>query len=225
MRNVLNDEAIRDRIIRIAAVTLTAVMITGSALVWFEAGFLQTLALLGLVAAVAGGGGAMGMIVQQHLLGREPSLAPLAVARWSGALVAATLGPLATAAAGLALVVGAGAVLIPAEDAGSLAGVGVAWLVLPMALLVTGTASLRTVAVALARELDIREVIDLADGREWSLVPVGLGLALAVGLCTAGVVGLALGEVAASLAIVAGLALLLPASAALARRWERLTAP
>lgn len=224
MRNVLNDAAVRDRIVRIAAATLAAVMATGSALVWLDAGPLRTLALLALVAAVAGGGGAMGLIVQQHLLGCEVRVQPLAVARWSGALTAAVLGPLATGALGIGLVVGIGSLLVPAESAGSLAGVGGLSLVLPMALLVTGTASLRTVTVALARDLEIRAVIAFAEGREWSLVPVGLALALAVLACTAGIVGLALGVVPASLAIVFGLAVLLPASAALARHWERLGA-
>lgn len=224
MRNVLNDAAVRDRIVRIAAATLAGVMVTGSVLVWLDVGALRTAALLALVAVVAGGGGAMGMVVQQHMLGRETSLRPLAVARWSGALTAAVLGPLATGALGVGLVIGVGELLVPAERAGSLAGVGGLSLVLPMALLVTGTASLRTVAVALARDLEIREVIAFADGHEWSLVPVGLALAFAVLACAAGIVGLALGMVPASLAIVVGLLVLVPASAALARHWERLGA-
>ncbi|MEE4300375.1 MAG: hypothetical protein V2J24_13115 [Pseudomonadales bacterium] len=224
MRNVLNDGAVRDRIIGIAVATLAAVMVTGSALVWLDAGPLRTLALLALVATVAGGGGALGMVVQQHQLGCDVSLRPLAVARWSGALTAAVLGPLATGAVGIGVVVGLGSLLVPAESGGSLAGVGGVSLVLPMALLVTGTASLRTVAVALARDLEIREVIAVAEGHEWSLVPVGLALAFAVLACTAGIVGLALGVVPASLAIVIGLAALLPASAALAGHWERLGA-
>jgi hypothetical protein len=176
-------------------------MATGTALAASGGGALATLALLALIAAVAGGGAAMGMTVQQHQLGHAPALAPLAVARWAGALLAAVGGPLVTAAVGLAVLVGLGSLLVPAENSGSMAGVG---------------------GVALARDPEIREVIALAEGHEWSLVPVGVVLSLAVLLCAGGIAGLALGVVPASLAIVAGLVVLVPASAALARRWEQL---
>jgi hypothetical protein len=222
MRNILNDDAVRGRVIRIAFGTVAGVGLIGGLLFALEPGGLRTLSLLALIAVVAGGGAAMGMTVQQHLLGRDVALRPLAVARWSGALITAVLGPLVTAGAALGVVAGLGMLLLPAENAGSYAGAGAAWLLLPMALLVTGTASLRTVDVALGRAREIRAVIDVAEGHEWSLVPVGIALALAVLLCTAGVAGLGLGVAPAAVAIVVGLALLIPASAALARHAERL---
>ena len=222
MRNILNDDAVRGRLVRIALGTAGGVAATGAALLVLEPGAPRTITLLALIAVVAGGGAALGTTVQQHLLGRDVALRPLDLARWSGALLAAVMGPMVTAGAVLGVVAGLGVLFLPAENAGSYAGAGAAWLLLPMALLVTGTASLRTVDVALGRRREIRAVIDLAEGHEWSLVPVGMVLALAVLLCTAGVVGLGLGAALAVVAVFAGLALLLPASAALARHAERL---
>ena len=212
----------RDLFLRVAFATAAAITVLTFALAQIQGGGLQVLLAASLATSVAAGGAALCMLIQQQRLGVDGSLHPLDVARWAGALLAAVVGPLLTAVLVLGVVWGIAMAIAPEASAGNLAGVGVAWLVVPMALLITGTAALRTVAVAAGRPLDVREAIALAEGQEWSLVPIGLGLAVALLLTLAGVAGVALGIAAASAAIVLGLVLLVPASARMAMHAERL---
>ena len=212
----------RDLFIRLSAAMIAVVGLLAFALTQVGGDGLRLLLATALAASVAAGGAALCMLVQQQRLGMDAALHPLAVARWASALLAAVIGPLLTALLVLGVVWAVAMAISPKASAGSLAGVGVAWLVLPMALLITGTAALRTVAVAAGRPLDVRDAIALVEGQEWSLVPVGLALALAVLLTLAGVVGVALGFAAAAAAILLGLFLLVPASIRLAVHGERL---
>lgn len=212
----------RDLFIRLSAAMIAVIGLLAFALTQVGGDGLRLLLATALAASVAAGGAALCMLVQQQRLGMDAALHPLAVARWASALLAAVIGPLLTALLVLGVVWAVAMAISPQASAGSLAGVGVAWLVLPMALLITGTAALRTVAVAAGRPLDVRDAIALVEGQEWSLVPVGLALALAVLLTLAGVVGVALGFAAAAAAILLGLFLLVPASIRLAVHGERL---
>lgn len=212
----------RDLFIRLSAAMIAVIGLLAFALTQVGGDGLRLLLATALAASVAAGGAALCMLVQQQRLGMDAALHPLAVARWASALLAAVIGPLLTALLVLGVVWAVAMAISPQASAGSLAGVGVAWLVLPMALLITGTAALRTVAVAAGCPLDVRDAIALVEGQEWSLVPVGLALALAVLLTLAGVVGVALGFAAAAAAILLGLSLLVPASIRLAVHGERL---
>lgn len=213
----------RDLFFALATATAVAVGVCTFALEQVAGEGLRLLLVAALASAVAAGGGALCMLMQQQSLGMDAALGPVAVARWAGALLAAVIGPLLTAFAVLAIVWVIAMAIAPQASAGNLAGVGAAWLVLlPMALLITGAAALRTIAVAAERRLDVREAIALVEGQEWTLVPVGLALATAVLMTLAGVVGVALGYAAAAAAILLGLLLLVPASVRLARHGERL---
>ena len=212
----------RDLFFALATATAVAVGVCTFALEQVAGEGLRLLLVAALASAVTAGGGALCMLMQQQSLGMDAALGPVAVARWAGALLAAVIGPLLTAFAVLAIVWVIAMAIAPQASAGNLAGFGAAWLVLPMALLITGTAALRTVAVAAERRLDVREAIVLVKGQEWTLVPVGLALATAVLMTLAGVVGVALGYAAAAAAILLGLLLLVPASVRLARHGERL---
>jgi len=147
---------------------------------------------------------------------------PLRTLRWSGALVATVAGPLLFAKM-LVMVLALGSeVLLPAEGAGMMAGIGVAWLVLPMALLVIGTAALKLPAAADDRTLDTRDVIRLADGNEWSLMPLGVGLARGLLLLLGGALGVAMGTAAYLPLLPLGMALLVWISGRLAGRYQSL---
>lgn len=162
---------------------------------------------------------------QRQALGLETTAwwMPLRTLRWSGALVASVVGPLLFAKM-LVMVLALGSeILLPAEGAGMMAGIGLAWLLLPMALLVIGTAALKLPAAADDRPLDTRDVIRLADGNEWSLMPLGVGLALGVVMMIGGALGLASASLAALL-LPLGMALLVWVSGRLARRYRSLAA-
>ncbi|TVS15822.1 MAG: hypothetical protein EA417_12165 [Gammaproteobacteria bacterium] len=160
---------------------------------------------------------------QRQLLGMDGTgFAPIHTLRWSGALFAGVLGPLLCAKL-LIMVLALGSdAALPAEGAGMFAGIGFAWLVLPMALLVIGTAALKLPAAAIGRDLDTQDVIRLADGREWSLLPMGMGLALAMLLLVAGAVGIAVGRLEAVLPLAAGMFLLRWLSQRIAIRYRGL---
>ncbi|MCC5888844.1 MAG: hypothetical protein JJT88_20585 [Gammaproteobacteria bacterium] len=164
---------------------------------------------------------------QRRALGHEAPgwWMPLRSLRWSGALVASVVGPLLFAKM-LVMVLALGSeVLLPAEGAGMMAGIGVAWLVLPMALLVIGTAALKLPAAADDRTLDTRDVIRLADGNEWSLLPLGVGLALGVSLLIGAALGVAMGTLAYLPLLPLGMALLVWISGRLAGRYQSLSPP
>jgi len=147
---------------------------------------------------------------------------PLRTLRWSGALVASVVGPLLFAKMLVMVLALASEVLLPAEGAGMMAGIGLAWLLLPMALLVMGTAALKLPAAADDRLLDTRDVIRLADGNEWSLMPLGVGLGLGVLLLIGGALGVASTNLAALLLLPLGMALLVWVSGRLALRYRSL---
>lgn len=147
---------------------------------------------------------------------------PLRTLRWSGALVVGVVGPLLFAKM-LVMVLALGSeVLLPADGAGMMAGIGIAWLLLPMALLVIGTAALKLPAAADDRALDTRDVIRLADGNEWSLMPLGVGLALGVLLLLGAALGVAVGALTYMFMLPLGMALLVWVSALLAGRYQLL---
>ncbi len=161
---------------------------------------------------------------QRQALGLDaaPWWMPRRTLRWSGAMVAGVLGPLLFAKM-LVMALALGSELIlPAEGAGMMAGIGVAWLLLPMALLVIGTAALKLPAAADDKTLDTREVIRLADGNEWSLMPLGVGLALGVLLLLGPAVGVALGTLAYLPLLPLGVVLLVWVSGRLADRYRSL---
>lgn len=161
---------------------------------------------------------------QRSVLGCEPAatISPRRSLRWSGALFAGVLGPLLLAKFLVTLLALGSEALLSSDGSGMLAGVGVAWLVLPMALLVIGTAALRLPAAALDQHLDTRDVIRLAEGREWSLVPLGAGLALAVLLLLAASAATALGRLEAVLLLPVGVACLVLLSRRVASRYREL---
>ncbi|MEE4360250.1 MAG: hypothetical protein V2I63_01865 [Pseudomonadales bacterium] len=163
-----------------------------------------------------------GISVQRGVLGQAASPGPRTVLAWAGTLLATVAGPLITAKLVVAVIALVSLALVPADGAGAFAGVGIAWLVLPMALLVTGTAALKLPAVAVGLPLDTREAIRLADGREWSLLPLGLVLTTAVFLVVLGVGAAGFGSPLGLVAVALGIALFLPVSAAVARRYRSL---
>jgi len=177
-----------------------------------------------VVVCVLAGVAAMSLLIQQSLLGRAPALTSLGIARWGGTMLAVIAGPLLTAKLLVGAIALAGTLLVGADGAGAYAGVGVAWLILPMALLVTGTAALKLPAVAVDAPIDTGAAIALADGREWSLVPLGIGLTLAFLLLAGGTLMLATGRLWGLLPLVTGGIAFAPAVAALARRWQGLDA-
>lgn len=177
-------------------------------------------------AAALGATAVMAIAQQRRALGLQTATLwmPLRTLRWSGALVASVVGPLLFAKM-LVMVLALGSeVLLPAEGAGMMAGIGFAWLLLPMALLVIGTGALKLPAAADDRPLDTRDVIRLADGNEWSLLPFGVVLALGVSLLMGGALGLALGSPEALLLLPLGMALLVWISGRLALRYRSLAA-
>lgn len=223
MRPVFVDARVRHRVIRIGILTalvaaggsvLTARLVPASA-PWMLAAFLIGVCVLAGVAATS-------LLIQQSLLGRTPALTPLRVARWGGTMLAVIAGPLVTAKLLVGAIALAGTLLVGADGAGAYAGVGIAWLVLPMALLVTGTAALKLPALAADAPMDTGGAIALADGREWSLVPLGIGLTLSFLLLAAGTLALATGQLWGLLPLSAGAIAFAPAVAALARRWQGL---
>lgn len=161
---------------------------------------------------------------QRRVMGIDDSasVAPIRTLRWSGVLFAGVLGPLLFAKLLIMVLALGSEVALPADGAGMFAGIGFAWLVLPMALLVIGTAALKLPAAAIDRDLDTQEVIRLADGREWSLLPLGMGLALAMLLLVAGSAGIALGRFEAVLPLLAGMLVLLWLSQRIAIRYQDL---
>lgn len=147
---------------------------------------------------------------------------PWRTLRWSGALIASVAGPLLFAKMSIMALALGSEFLLPAEGAGMMAGVSVAWLLLPMALLVIGTAALKLPAAADDRPLDTRDAIRLADGNEWSLMPLGLGLALGMSLLVAGALGVATAVFALLLLLPLGSALLVWVSGRVAGRYRAL---
>ena len=184
------------------------------------------LALLVFAAAVLATA-ALAIRRQRLALGLEATTwwMPLRTLRWSGALIAGVAGPLLFAKMLIMLLALGSEVILPAEGAGMMAGIGVAWLLLPMALLVIGTAALKLPAAANDQALDTRDVIRLADGNEWSLMPLGLGLALGVLLLLGGALGVALGALALLLLLPLGMALLVWVNGRLANRYQSLATP
>lgn len=164
-----------------------------------------------------------GIRAQRSVLGRErDGWSPRRSLRWSGALFAGVLGPLLLAKFLVTVLAFGSEALFSADGSGMLAGVGVAWLVLPMALLVIGTSALRLPAAAVDLQLDTRSVIRLAEGREWSLVPLGTGFALALLVLLAGAAGTAVGRLEAVLLLPLGIAMLLWLSRRAALRYREL---
>ena len=160
---------------------------------------------------------------QRSILGREGDAWSLRRSlRWSGSLFAGVPGPLLLAKFLVTVLAFGSEALFSADGSGMLAGVGVAWLVLPMALLVIGTSSLRLPAAAVDLQLDTRSVIRLADGCEWSLVPLGAGFALALLVLLAGSAGAAMGRLEALLLLPVGIAMLLWLSRRAALRYREL---
>lgn len=147
---------------------------------------------------------------------------PWRTLRWSGALLASVVGPLLFAKMLVMILALGSEILLPAAGAGMMAGIGVAWLVLPMALLVIGTAALKLPAAAVDRALYTRDAIRLADGNEWSLMPLGVGLALGVLMLIAGALGVAMGMLASLPLLPLAVAVLVWASGRLASRYQSL---
>jgi hypothetical protein len=221
MRVVFVDADVRSRALRWSAIGLAAAAALGTLGILAPAGVPKVVAAVAVAGALLAGAAGACLSVQQGLLERPRALAPLPVARWGGTLLASVAGPLLMAKLVLAAIFGVG--LLMTEGAtGAMAGVGLAWLVLPMALLVTGTAALKLPALAADRPLDTAGVIRLADGREWSLVPLGIALTVAVLLLVAGGAALMTVGLLGLIPAAAGFALLLPVVAALTRRWQAL---
>lgn len=222
MRSTFVDAEIRNQSLLAGALALVA----ASALAWLvtllDAGLLRILTGIGVGVCVLLGIAAMCLPLQQRLLGQPVTRAPLPLARFGGAMLAAVAGPLITAKLLVGLIALAGSFMVETDGAGAYAGIGVAWLIVPMALLVTGTAALKLPALAMGRPMDTGEVIRLADGREWSLVPLGIALTLPFVLIAAGTALAATGLLWGLALLIPGAALFLPANAALARRFQRL---
>lgn len=209
---------------KLAPGLIAAVLILAGVTAWLEPGLLRTL----LLAALAGGAlfatAALCVTAQRGELGASTAFAPVRTLRWSGTLLAGIAGPLIVAklmVGGLALLSGA---TLPTEGAGMLAGIGAAWLVLPMAMLVIGTAALKLPACALDRPLDTSDAIRLANGHEWSLLPLGAGLTLGLLALVAGYAAVATGRFEGLALLVVGMCLLPWVALRLARRWRALAA-
>lgn len=161
---------------------------------------------------------------QRRVLGlaAAPGWGAVRTLRWGGTLVASVVGPLLFAKL-LVMVLALGSeVLLPAAGAGMMAGIGVAWLVLPMALLVIGTAALKLPAASDDRYLDTRDVIRLADGNEWSLLPLGVGMAFGMSLLIAAALGVATGSWMLLVLLPLGIGLLVWMSGRIAGRFQML---
>ena len=223
MQPVFVDTRVRRRVLGVGALTalaaaagsVLAAQLTPASVAWVLVALLIGICVLAGVAAAS-------LLIQQSLLERSPALTPLRVARWGGTMLAVIAGPLVTAKLLVGAIALAGALLVEVDGAGAYAGVGIAWLILPMALLVTGTAALKLPAVAADAPIDTGAAITLANGREWSLVPLGIALTLTFLMLAAGTLLLATGRLWGLLPLVAGGVAFAPAVAALARRWQGL---
>lgn len=222
MRPTFVDSDVRRQVLLAGAISFAAATALALLVTVLDAGLLRMLTGLGVAVCVVFGIAAMCLPVQQRLLGRPVTRAPLPLARFGGAMLAAVAGPLLTAKLLVALTAFAGSFMVETEGAGAYAGIGLAWLILPMALLVTGTAALKLPALAMGRPIDTGEAIALANGREWSLVPLGIALTLPFMLLAAGTVLAATGTLWGLVLLIPGAILFLPANAALARRWQQL---
>lgn len=222
MKTTFVDSEVRHQVLLAGALALAVAGSLAVVVTLLAPGPLRLLMGAGVALSVLLGLAAMCLPVQQRLLGRSVTRAPLPLARFGGAMLAAIAGPLVTAKLLVALIAVAGSFVVDTEGAGAYAGIGVAWLIVPMALLVTGTAALKLPALAMGRPIDTGEAIALADGREWSLVPLGIALTGPFMLIAAGALLAATGTLWGLALLVPGTALFLPANAALARRWQRL---
>lgn len=222
MRSTFVDPQVRNQALLAGAVAWVAAGTLAVVVTQLDAGLLRMVIGIGVGVCVLSGVAAMCLPLQQRLLGRPVTRSPRSVARFGGAMLAAVAGPLLTAKLLVVLIAFAGSFMVETDGAGAYAGIGVAWLILPMALLVTGTAALKLPALAAGRAIDTGEAIALADGREWSLVPLGIALTLPFMVIAAGTVLAATGVLWGLALLIPGVALFLPANAALARRWQRL---
>lgn len=224
MRPVFVDDAARSLALRSGMAALAGAAACAFLVTLFESLPLRLFAGAAVAACVLGGLAAVCLPIQQSLVGQPVRLSPAQVVRWSGALLGAVGGPLVTAQLLVMAIAAAGTWLVEAEGGGMFAGIGIAWLALPMALLVAGTGALKLPAIAARDPIDTAAAIALANGREWSLAPLGVALTIPFLLLSAGTLLAATGTPAGLLLVVPGALLFMPASAALARRWQRLHA-
>lgn len=222
MRPIFVDSALRRRVLATLCCTfaLVAVCAVGSSVL--GAGVPRLILGTAAVAALLWMLGDCGVAIQRGLLGRGATAGLRTRLAWTGAFVGAVAGPLITAKLTVAGVALASGTVLPVEGAGALAGVGVAGMVLPMALLVAGTAAMKLPASAVGAPIDAREAIRLVEGREWSLLPLGFVLALTVLAIGVGTVAGVFGMLPGLGLLAAGLAAFPAVVAATARRWRAL---